>query len=95
MSEPVVEFVQDHADLADDVDFTGQEIAPVVAQQGVAQRMKALGQRGLVSAEWALVIIAAAALAGVLGAVLTDGTVQTLLLDLIGKIIKNFATDIK
>jgi hypothetical protein len=46
-------------------------------------RRRALDQRGLVTAEWAVGIIAAAGLAGVLIAVITSGPVQSALLKVI------------
>ena len=50
-------------------------------------------QRGMVSAEWAVGIIAAIAIAGVLLAVVTDGKVQDVLLSFILYVINSF-TDI-
>lgn len=47
-------------------------------------------QRGMVSAEWAVGIIAAVAMAGVLLAVVTTGPVQEALLKVVLTIIKNF-----
>lgn len=47
-------------------------------------------QRGMVSAEWTVGIIAAIAIAGVLLAVVTAGPVEKLLLDVILDIIKTF-----
>jgi hypothetical protein len=49
-------------------------------------------QRGMVSAEWAVGIIAAVAIAGVLLAVVTSGPVQDALLKFILSVIKGFAT---
>lgn len=47
--------------------------------------------RGMVSAEWAVGLIAAIAIAGVLLAVVTTGTVKTALLDFILMVIRAFA----
>ncbi len=47
-------------------------------------------QRGMVSAEWTVGIIAAIAIAGVLLAVVTAGPVEKLLLDVILTIIRTF-----
>lgn len=59
---------------------------PVDADTTLARRT----QRGMVSAEWTVGIIAAIAIAGVLLAVVTAGPVESLLLDVILKIIKAF-----
>ena len=47
-------------------------------------------QRGMVSAEWTVGIIAAIAIAGVLLAVVTSGPVESLLLKVVLAIIKTF-----
>ena len=49
-------------------------------------------QRGMVSAEWAVGIIAAVAIAGVLLAVVTNGQVQDALLKFILSVIKGFVS---
>ena len=49
-------------------------------------------QRGMVSAEWAVGIVAAVAIAGVLLAVITGGQVQDALLKFILWVIKSFVT---
>jgi hypothetical protein len=49
-------------------------------------------QRGMVSAEWAVGIIAAVAIAGVLLAVITSGGVRDALLEFILWVIKSFAS---
>ena len=67
------------------IDATGQHAAvceceilkPIVAVD------RARNQRGMVTAEWAVGIIAAAGLAGVLIAVLTSGAVKSALLKVI------------
>jgi Protein of unknown function (DUF4244) len=48
-------------------------------------------QRGMVSAEWAVGIIAAVALAGVLIAVITNGPVQAALLKFVLQVIHSFS----
>jgi Protein of unknown function (DUF4244) len=48
-------------------------------------------QRGMVSAEWAVGIIAAVALAGVLIAVITNGPVQDALLKFVLQVIRSFS----
>jgi len=48
-------------------------------------------QRGMVSAEWAVGIIAAVALAGVLIAVITTGPVQDALLKFVLQVIRSFS----
>ncbi len=50
-------------------------------------------RRGMVSAEWAVGIIAAIAIAGVLLAVVTDGQVQDALLKFILGVIKTFSAN--
>ena len=50
-----------------------------------------LDQRGMVSAEWAVGIIAAIGIAGVLIAVVTNGAVQDALLAFILKLINSFS----
>lgn len=49
-------------------------------------------ERGMVSAEWTVGIIAAIAIAGVLLAVVTSGSVKTALLTVIVAIIRSFTT---
>jgi hypothetical protein len=50
------------------------------------------GERGMVSAEWAVGILAAIAIAGVLLAVVTDGAVRKELLGFILFVIQSFST---
>ena len=57
---------------------------------GLAQRC----ERGMVSAEWTVGIIAAVAIAGVLLAVVTAGPVESLLLKVVLSIIKTFTRNI-
>ncbi len=58
------------------------------AQSTLARR----SQRGMVSAEWAVGIVAAVAIAGVLLAVITSGQVQDALLEFILWVIKGFVS---
>ena len=48
-------------------------------------------ERGMVSAEWAVGIIAAVAIAGVLLAIITEGRVQEVLLNFILMVINSFS----
>jgi hypothetical protein len=52
-------------------------------------------QRGMVSAEWAVGIIAAVALAGVLLAIVTNGETEAALLKFILDVIRSFSNYIK
>jgi Protein of unknown function (DUF4244) len=52
-------------------------------------------QRGMVSAEWAVGIIAAVAIAGVLLAIVTNGEVEDALLNFILMVIRSFSEYIK
>jgi hypothetical protein len=52
-------------------------------------------QRGMVSAEWAVGIIAAVAIAGVLLAIVTSGEVEKTLLNFILMVIRSFSDYIK
>ena len=77
------------------------ELNPVVAEDAtltthrggtmVAERITDRGQRGMVSAEWAVGIIAAIAIAGVLLAVVTNGVVEKAMLKVILDIIAAFS----
>ena len=64
----------------------GGELAPTGT--GLDRR----GQRGMVSAEWAVGIVAAVAIAGVLLAVVTSGEVQDALLKFLLWVIKSFVS---
>ena len=93
---------KDIAVLADDlvVAADGHGLAPTAlgtatevaedeaAGTGLARR----GQRGMVSAEWAVGIVAAVSIAGVLLAVLTSGQVQDALLKFLLWVIKGFVS---
>ena len=62
----------------------------VMAPNGTASRASR-SERGMVSAEWAVGIIAAIAIAGVLIAVVTNGQVQSALLAFVLKVIHAFS----
>jgi hypothetical protein len=62
-----------------------------VEQGGVGSEVACRDQRGMVSAEWAVGIIAAIGIAGVLIAVVTNGAVQDALLAFILKLINSFS----
>lgn len=64
----------------------GNELVLAGSDTTVAQR----SQRGMVSAEWTVGIIAAIAIAGVLLAVVTSGPVEAMLLKMVLAIIKTF-----
>ena len=71
---------------------TGTAVAVPVTADGrtVARR----GERGMVSAEWAVGIIAAIGIAGVLLAVVTSGPVEKAILNFILLVIQAFARGI-
>jgi hypothetical protein len=58
-------------------------------------RPRRRNQRGMVSAEWAVGIIAAVAIAGVLLAIVTSGEVEKTLLNFILMVIRSFSDYIK
>jgi hypothetical protein len=60
--------------------------------QRPGSRLADRGQQGMVSAEWAVGIVAAVAIAGVLLAVITGGQVQDALLKFILWVIKGFVS---
>lgn len=60
-------------------------------EAAVGQVVARHDERGMVSAEWAVGIIAAIGIAGVLIAVVTNGTVQDALLKFILKLINSFS----
>jgi hypothetical protein len=83
----------------------GDLVVPVDGSQGTLQLIEGTdgdlaeptcstparrSQRGMVSAEWAVGIVAAVAIAGVLLAVITSGQVQDALLNFILWVIKGF-----
>ncbi|GAA3720102.1 hypothetical protein GCM10022204_45290 [Microlunatus aurantiacus] len=69
----------------------GQEHARGPACRDRGQDVARRDQRGMVSAEWAVGIIAAIGIAGVLIAVVTNGAVQDALLAFILKLINSFS----
>ena len=69
-------------------DVAGPEEDGEAVDTGLVQR----GQRGMVSAEWAVGIVAAVAIAGVLLAVITSGQVQDALLKFLLWVIKGFVS---
>jgi hypothetical protein len=71
---------------------TGDQIVAAVAEVEEPEEGQVEGrdQRGMVSAEWTVGIIAAIAIAGVLLAVVTSGPVESLLLKVVLSIIKTF-----
>lgn len=64
--------------------------AEAVETEAVSRR----NEYGMVSAEWAVGLIAAIAIAGVLLAVVTDGTVKAALLKFVLMVIRAFASNI-
>ena len=60
-------------------------------EQDPGQEVACRDHRGMVSAEWAVGIIAAIGMAGVLIAVVTNGAVQSALLAFILKLIHSFS----
>ncbi len=85
--------------MSTDISTTGDQVVPVVEADLLADTTTATGpdttlarrsQRGMVSAEWTVGIIAAIAMAGVLLAVVTSGPVEKLLLQVIMQIIRAF-----
>jgi len=70
----------------------GTAVAPAVVEVGSSRVVRRLrNQHGMVSAEWAVGLIAAIAIAGVLLGVVTNGAVKTALLHFILLVIKAFA----
>ena len=82
-------------ELADPLDGSEGTLEPVEAAEVDAterahRTLARRSQRGMVSAEWAVGIVAAVAIAGVLLAVITSGQVQDALLKFILWVIKGF-----
>ena len=80
--------------MSEVVTASSADLVPVEATNAVeAPRRGRLARtdRGMVSAEWAVGIIAAIAIAGVLLAVVTNGAVQDALLKFILYVINSFA----
>ncbi len=85
--------------MINSTDAVGNGLVPV-AQQGSALaagagpgrvRTRGRNERGMVSAEWAVGIIAAIAIAGVLLTVVTSGPVEKALLAFVLMVIGNFS----
>jgi hypothetical protein len=72
----------------------GRKVSVEAAQVDVRPR-RSRNQRGMVSAEWAVGIIAAVAIAGVLLAIVTSGEVEKTLLNFILMVIRSFSDYIK
>jgi hypothetical protein len=82
----VIPAIDGMAEPADPDKAVGPDAPGQSAEAGVARR----GHRGMVSAEWAVGIVAAVAIAGVLLAVVTSGEVQDALLKFLLWVIKGF-----
>ena len=81
--------------MGNNVSAAGDLLVPAVPEElDPAQLESSTGrdERGMVSAEWAVGIVAAVAIAGVLLAVITSGAVEDNLLKFILKVIKHFVT---
>jgi hypothetical protein len=72
-----------------------QEISVAVPSAVVEAASRRRDQRGMVSAEWAVGIIAAVAIAGVLLGIVTSGPIHDALLDFILMVIRSFSDYIK
>jgi hypothetical protein len=84
--------------MKESIDATGGQLVPVAQDRLVETaeatgpgRRLAPGERGMVSAEWAVGIIAAIAIAGVLLSVVTTGSVEHAILTFILRVIRSFA----
>ena len=82
----VVPAIDGMVEPVDIEEAAGRREAGRAAGTGLARR----SQRGMVSAEWAVGIVAAVAIAGVLLAVITSGQVQDALLKFLLWVIKGF-----
>jgi hypothetical protein len=82
--------------MANHISTAGGPLVPAVPEDTEAaahsQPCHGRDQRGMVSAEWAVGIVAAVAIAGVLLAVITSGPVEENLLRFILRVIKHFVT---
>ena len=69
------------------------QVVPVVEADSAADSTELVrrNERGMVSAEWAVGIIAAVAIAGVLLAIITNGQVEAALLKFILMVINSFS----
>jgi hypothetical protein len=68
-----------------------KDISVVATDEAIEAVPACRDQRGMVSAEWAVGIIAAVAIAGVLLAIVTSGPVQDVLLRFILQVIRSFS----
>lgn len=75
-----------------DKDIAATEVAAELVVAGSAAGLTRRGQRGMVSAEWAVGIVAAIAIAGVLLAVITSGSVKDALLKFLLWVIETFVS---
>ncbi|MDF2744666.1 MAG: hypothetical protein K0S88_6044 [Actinomycetia bacterium] len=73
--------------------MTSDQMVPVVDAESAADGTELVprNERGMVSAEWAVGIIAAVAIAGVLLAIITNGQVEAVLLKFILMVIDSFS----
>ena len=86
--------------MSNSTDAAGSGLLPVARQGSASSGTPRMGavlargrdERGMVSAEWAVGIIAAIAIAGVLLTVVTSGPVEKALLDFILMVIRAFST---
>lgn len=81
--------------VADGLGVSAGELEVVAAHPGGTTRrgrLAVLGERGMVSAEWAVGLIAAIAIAGVLVAIVTDGSVKSAILKFILMVIETMAS---
>lgn len=84
---PTAEFSGELLALGD----TGRASAVTALPQGVKiARRRAHDERGMTTAEYAVGTIAAASFAGILIKILTDPTIQALLLELLSLILRHF-----
>ena len=74
------------AEVEEAVEVRWAASVPLPGRRGRAAR----GERGMVSAEWAVGIVAAVAIAGVLLAVVTTGAVKAALLGIVLKVLSTF-----
>jgi hypothetical protein len=78
-----------------------QEVGAIRPEEGIMTQdisvapFRRRNQRGMVSAEWAVGIIAAVAIAGVLLAIVTSGEVEDALLNFILMVIRSFSDYVK
>jgi hypothetical protein len=72
-----------------------KDISVVDTDAVVEARPSSRNQQGMVSAEWAVGIIAAVAIAGVLLGIVTSGPIHDALLDFILMVIRSFSDFIK